>query len=130
MSSMIDLLLGKGEALKEQPKITMEIPRLGSGEAKFELEFRGLTSSEIESLPESDHAADRGVHWILKSVQNIDFADERLIALLMPSGRKTPLTPAEVVKKLFLPGEIAQLYNKIAEISGFGESAVRAVEKN
>ncbi len=126
MSSMIELLLGKGEALKELPKVTVEIPRLSSSETKFELVLRALTANEIESLPEVDGR----VHWIVKAAQNIDFADERLGALFMPAGRKTPLTPAEVVKKLFLPGEVAKLYNKIADISGFGEDAVKAVEKN
>lgn len=126
MSSMIDLLLGKGEALKDLPRATVEIPRLSDETTKFELELRALTANEIENLPE----VDAGVHAIIKATQNINFADERLSALLLPAGRKTPLTPAEVVKKLFLKGEISQIYTKVSELCGFGEGAVRAVEKN
>ena len=37
-------------------------------------------------------------------------------------------TPKELVRKLFLSGEIASIYGEIANLSGFGENAVTEVK--
>ena len=34
------------------------------------------------------------------------------------------MTEAEVVKKLFLPGEIQKIYSKVSDLSGYGKDAV------
>ncbi|MBR5949127.1 MAG: hypothetical protein IKZ82_10875 [Clostridia bacterium] len=128
MASLMDLLLGADAVkIKERPSAVMRVPRLEEllG-GPFELKLEALTSREIDELPSDD----RPVHVILKGVKNIDFGNQELANKLKPEGRNTPLMPDEVVRTLFIPGEVNGIATAIFDLSGFGANTIERIEKN
>lgn len=126
--SLLNLLLdADSKSLTEYPTEKIRLKRLekicGSD---FIVEIRALTQREIDELPQDAHRS----HVILKGVINIDFGDTELRERLRPEGRKTPLTPVEVIQRLFLPGEISKLSAAILDLSGFGDGLLEKIEKN
>lgn len=129
MASLIDMLLSVDtERLLERPTTRIGIARLDNiiG-GKFVLELQALTKREFDELPKGEDAM---AHMILRSVTNFDFGNQELASRLRPKGRNTPLTPVEVLRKLFLPGELNSLEKHVLELSGFGENLVEKIEKN
>lgn len=128
MSNLIDLLLGAGDKVLDRPTGEYELKRLSAlcGEP-FIISLRALTMREFNELPLGD---DFRVHVVLKSVTEPDFRDSRLLAKYTPEGRKTPLTPIELLNKMLLPGEITTLAAKIEDLSGFGKNAIEEIKKN
>ena len=129
MANLIDLLLSADpDQLFERPEMDLRIERLRKvlGD-EFVLHLRGLTHKEIATIPKGD---DMSVHFVLRAVTNLDFGNQELAARLRPSGRNTPLTPPEVVRALFLPGEIAAIEKNAMILSGYGENLVETIEKN
>lgn len=130
MASLIEILLGADtKIIKEMPKATVKIERLSNllG-VDFALEIRGLTQRELMNLPDSGTEALN--QKLILGITNIDFADSNLCEKFKPDGRKTPLTPPEVLDVLFLPGEKVNIAKLINELSGFGENAIEKIEKN
>lgn len=126
--SMIDLLLAADTSkLTELPTEKLKVSRLDKDGKKFAITIKALTMNQFDALPRGD---DFKLHVVLNGVVDPDLRDKRLAEKLTPSDRKTPLTPTEVVSKLFLPGEIINIYNAITELSGFGDNAVEKIEKN
>lgn len=128
MASIMDMLLGaETSKLIERQSAIMKVTRLAEQLGfPFELELVGLTSRELDNLP----AEDRPVYTILKGVKNIDFSNQALAEKFKSDGRQTPLTPPEVVRALFLPGEINGIASAIFDLSGFGSKALEKIEKN
>lgn len=62
------------------------------------------------------------IQSIIMATKNVDFGAEALRERLDAHSSRL------VVQKLFLPGEIAQIYNVIADLSGFGDEAVKDVK--
>lgn len=127
MAKLIDMLLGAGDKITGRPTAALRISRLSEicGD-DFVFEIRGLTQKEISNLGESTSKAD----LIIAGVTNFDFGDKELSEALKPEGRSTPLFPPEVVDAILLPGEKNAICNKIFELSGFGDNAVKEIEKN
>jgi hypothetical protein len=128
MSNMIDLLLGASDAVLERPEDEFEVSRLTKilGQ-RFAIKAHALTMPEFDEIKPG---IDRPVHIVLKAALDPDFTSEALRKKYTPEGRKTPLTPVELMKKLLLPGEIINLYNAVSDLSGFGDDAVAKIEKN
>ena len=125
--SMMDLLLGAGKQITERQTEIADVSRLsrllGS---RFTVTLHSLTMAEFDALPKEDW----GVHVVLEAASDPDFRNEELRKHFTPEGRKTPLTPVELIKTLFLPGEIVNLRNIVSDLSGFGDDAVEKIEKN
>lgn len=129
MANLIDMLLATDvKLIRELPKATLRIERLSKLlDADFELKIRGLTQRELMNLPDSTDGLNQK---LLLGITNIDFSDSKLCEKFTPDGRKTPLTPPEVLDVLFLPGEKVNIAKLINELSGFGENAIEKIEKN
>ena len=127
MSTMMDLLLGAGDKITERQEETVDVSRLSKllG-SRFTVTLHSLSMAEFDSLPKEDW----GVHVILLAASDPNFKDETLRRHFTPEGRKTPLSPVELVKTLFLPGEIVNMRNIVSDLSGFGDDAVEKIEKN
>ena len=127
MSSMMDLLLGSGSKITERQTEVVDVSRLSKllG-SRFTVTLRSLTMAEFDALPKEDW----GIHVILESATDPDFRSEELRRHFTPEGRKTPLTPVELVKTLFLPGEIVNMRNVVSDLSGFGDDSIEKIEKN
>ncbi|MCH5279537.1 MAG: hypothetical protein J1E60_07075 [Christensenellaceae bacterium] len=126
--SLLNLLLDADpKSLTEYPTEKIKLKRLSKVcGSDFIVEIRALTQREIDELPQDAHRE----HVILKGVTNIEFGDTGLRERLKPESRKTPLTPVEVIQRLFLPGEIARLSSSILDLSGFGDGMLEKIEKN
>ena len=126
--SALDLLLSKDlKRAFDRPEMTIEVPRLSEifGEP-FEVKVRAMTMTEFDTLPKD---GDLKTHVVLTGVMEPDFKNAALLERLKPEGRKGPLLPPEAVNRLFLPGEIAAIYQKISDISGFSNEAVKEIKK-
>jgi len=124
---MIEMLLGSGVDLTERPTAEFEVSRLTKKIGQpFMVKAQALTMREFDDVPKETFKE----HVILKAVTDPDFKSPELAAKLKPAGRKTALTPVEVIDELFLPGEIVNLYNCITELSGYGDDAVVKIQKN
>lgn len=124
---MLEMLLGSGADLAERPTGEFEVSRLSKKIGQpFIVKAQALTVREFDDLPKESFKE----HVILNAVTDPDFRNKDLAAKLKPAGRKSVLTPIEVIDALLLPGEIVNLYNGITELSGFGEDAVAKIQKN
>jgi len=135
MNNMMDLLLAADVNELKRPSVEKEIKRLSDlMGTPFILELEALTADEFSDIQKSSIKMGKKaqvedidtdtvqVVSIIKATKNIDFAEKSLRDKFNAHSSKM------VVQKLFLPGEIAQVYNAIADISGFGDEAVRDVK--
>lgn len=124
---MIDMLLGSGINVTARPTAEFEVSRLSEEIGQpFMIRARALTAREMDDLPMENLKE----HTILEAVIEPEFRDKRLAEKFRPEGRKSPLTPVEVVNALLLPGEVVNLSNGIMELSGFSKNAVEKIRKN
>ena len=137
MSNIIDLLLNTEVDKIERPFKIIEIPRLSQllgGE--FKVMCRALTVSKHEDIQEM---------CINKKTNEIDVNKMQMKTVIegvldlegkwlfknkdIQKKFKAP-TPDELVKKLLLSGEMAKLFEVIADLTGFGEGGIIEEVKN
>ena len=128
--SLIDKLLqmDKGK-LMSMPTREVEMPRLSEvlGEA-FKVKCRAIDGERYADIQRSAidltkkgglrniNLYEMQVLTVIDGVVEPSLKDERLLAYF------GCVTPKELVKKLFLAGEIAELSNVITELSGYDKS--------
>ena len=128
--SLIDKLLQMDKAkLMEMPTKEIELPRLSQvlGET-FKVKCRAIDGERYADIQRSaidlnKKGALRNINLyemqvltLIEGVVEPSMKDERLL------GYFGVVTPKELVKKLFLAGEIAELSNVITELSGYEKS--------
>ena len=128
--SLIDKLLQMDKAkLMEMPTREVEMPRLSelTGES-FKVKCKAIDGERYADIQRSaidlnKKGALRNINLyemqvltLIEGVVEPSMKDERLI------GYFGVVTPKELVKKLFLAGEIAELSNVITELSGYEKS--------
>lgn len=128
----LDLLLKADMEKFKLPTKKVEIPRLSTlfnGQAIFTC--RALSSSKYSEIQEAANfdggnqeinVGEIQMMTVLAGVIEPNFRDKELMEHF-----KTP-TPAELVKKLLLPGEIVTLFNVISDISGFGDDVIKEIK--
>lgn len=80
--------------------------------------IRGKKGGDVEKLNEDEYA----YAVIVKGTVSPNWADPALLEKYKASG------PEQVLKKIFLPGEIATISDHILELSGYGEDAVEEIK--
>ncbi len=125
--SLIDKLLQMDKAkLMEMPTKEVELPRLSelTGES-FKVKCKAIDGEKYADIQRSaidlnKKGALRNINLyemqvltLIEGVVEPSMKDERLL------GYFGVVTPKELVKKLFLAGEIAELSNVITELSGY-----------
>ena len=128
--SLIDKLLQMDKAkLMEMPTKEVELPRLSelTGES-FKVKCKAIDGEKYADIQRSaidlnKKGALRNINLyemqvltLIEGVVEPSMKDERLL------GYFGVVTPKELVKKLFLAGEIAELSNVITELSGYEKS--------
>ena len=128
--SLIDKLLQMDKAkLMEMPTKELEMPRLSEmlGE-EFKVKCKAIDGERYADIQRSaidlnKKGALRNINLyemqvltLIEGVVEPSMKDERLL------GYFGVVTPKELVKKLFLAGEIAELSNVITELSGYEKS--------
>ncbi|RJE48692.1 MULTISPECIES: XkdN-like protein [unclassified Dehalobacter] len=130
----LELLLKADTDQFKLPIRKVEIPRLSAlfgGQAVFTCQ--ALSPSKYNEIQEA--AAD----FTNSQIQGIDMGEVQMATVLagviepnlkdkeLMAHFKVP-TPAELVKKLLLPGEIVMIFNVISEISGFGDDVIKEIK--
>jgi len=122
MSNTLDLLL-KME-LPHPPEKVVKLKRLSQiCGAPVELKLRALSYSKAAELT-SSVMDDLNVHIILAGVVEPNLKDRELLE------KYGAATPAELVKKLLLAGEIESLAREIERLSGYRTNTIEEVKKN
>jgi len=122
MSNTLDLLL-KME-LPHPPEKVVKLKRLSQiCGAPVEFKLRALSYSKAAELT-SSVMDDLNVHIILAGVVEPNLKDRGLLE------KYGAATPAELVKKLLLPGEIESLAREIERLSGYRTNTIEEVKKN
>ncbi|KUO58966.1 MAG: hypothetical protein APF84_05795 [Gracilibacter sp. BRH_c7a] len=130
----LELLLKADTGQFKLPTKKVEIPRLSAifnGQAVFICQ--ALSPVKYNEIQEA------AANFTNGQIQGIDMGQVQMTTVLAgvtdPNLKDKELmthfnvpTPAELVKKLLLPGEIVTLFNVISEISGFGEDVIKEVK--
>lgn len=146
VKNVLDLLLGADAGVISMPYQDLEINRLSEVfGSPFVVRCRALSQTVYESLQErsvnikgKDVDLDTGKLQALTVIEGVEAVAENDQGKLVSVGSllknaelakrfKAP-TPRELVSKLFLPGEIAKLYNTISSVSGFGDNSITEVK--
>ena len=121
MSKFLDAMLRPDapDVQKDLPRASYEIKRLSrmAGEP-VTLELRGLPYGKTQELREMDH--DQEVQILLAGCGELK--DEKLAAKFGGA------TPAETVKAMLLPGEIAELSRAVERLSGYRQNTIREIK--
>ncbi|MCM3730072.1 XkdN-like protein [Fictibacillus nanhaiensis] len=124
----LDLLLKMDAKKLELPKKDVEIKRFSQPENPAIFTLQGLDAETLDSIRD-----------MATKENNIDFTEIKLGTVLAgvvsPSLRDDSLmknfgvvTPHDLIKKLFSPGELDSLYETISNLSGYGEDAIEEIK--
>lgn len=121
MSTFLDLML-RAEAedvQKNLPTAKYEVKRLSRvlGEP-VALELRALPYGKAQELRDMEH--DQEIHILLAGCPELK--DEAL------QTKFGGVTPAETVKAMLLPGEIADLSRAVERLSGYRQNTIREIK--
>jgi hypothetical protein len=127
MNDTLNLLLNLDKSKLKRPNKPVEIKRLSEAAgAKVVFTIQAITLDEEQEIRD---IADEGddinqmkvrIFTVLKGVTSPNLKDEKL---LQAYGASTPKQLLES-GNLLQPGEIAQLYNQISALTGYGDDAV------
>ena len=134
--NVLDLLLGSDLGTIKQPYKDVEITRLSEAlGAPFVVRCEALTPDTYEDVQENAITIKgKDVDLDMNTLQMLTVIEGNRVAagLLLKnkdllSRFKAP-TPKELCRKLFLSGEVANMYNAITKLSGFSETAVKELK--
>ena len=121
MSKFLDMMLRpEVESVQDNlPMARYEVKRLSRLlKEPVVLELRGLPYGKVQDLRTMEK--DQEVHILLAGCPELK--DEGLKA------KFGGVTPAETVKAMFLPGEIADLSRAVERLSGFRQNTIREIK--
>lgn len=135
--NILDLLLGSDIGKIELPTKQIEITRLteiyGS---PFIITCKALTPEKYEEVQDmaldvsgKDVDLDVNLLQLFTTIEGVvDDAGKPLLKNKDLMKKFKAQTPKELVRILFLSGEIANIYGTISELSGFGNEAIKEVK--
>lgn len=124
MSEILDLLLKSHlpDVQKDLPTAKYKVKRLSREMgAPVVFTLRALPYGRVQELKEMG-GADRDVHLVLKGVAEPDLRDTRL------REKYSAATPAEVVRAMFLPGEIENMALAVEKLCGYRSAAIEEIK--
>ncbi|QEY34615.1 hypothetical protein FL966_05860 [Caproiciproducens galactitolivorans] len=122
MDNTLELLL-KAE-IPNAPEKELKMKRLSKlcgGNVIFTI--RALTYSRVAEIKESHNVEDMPVVIVLAGLKSPDLKSPELLA------KYSVPTPAELLKKMLLPGEIEDLSREVEKLSGYRVSTVEEIKK-
>lgn len=119
MATTIDMLMAMD--VPEPQTRTLRVPRLQMPDGQpLTITIKQLTYSQIAALRE--HTRDFAVHTVLAGVQSPSLRNKELLA------KYGVETPVDLVKKLFLAGEIEEISTEISRLAGYHRRTVELVQ--
>lgn len=119
----LDLLLKADIKEFVMPKKEIKIKRLSEklqGDVIFKI--KALSLDKIKEIRETN-SNEFNIHIVLEGVIEPSLKDKNLIE------KFGVITPAELVKKILVAGEIEDIYNEISKLSGYNGSTVEEIKK-
>lgn len=136
MSLLDKLLQADAKKLTELPTKKHEVKRLSDAlKTKFELELSAIPAKRYSEIQKN--AVDFGGKGGVKDIKVFEMQSLTLIDGVKEPSLKNPellkhfgvVTPKELVSKLFLAGEIADIYGEIQKLSGYEDDENEADEE-
>lgn len=135
--NVLDLLLGSDIGEIKLPTKDIEVKRLSEVYgAPFIITCKALTPDKYEEVQDmalavtgKDVDIDFNLLQLFVTIEGVVGKDGKPMMKnkdLMAKFKAQ--TPKELVRKIFLTGEIANIYGTIAELSGFGDNAIKEVK--
>lgn len=133
--SILDLLLETDvEKLQMENQKDYEIKRLSKllkqgkrVEEKFIVTCKALTNEQTAYIGEiSKNNTDIKLNAVIEAcrIEGKKFNDKKLM------DKFNVVTPIDLLNKLFLQGEIFELYNAVNELSGYSKDAVKEIKNS
>jgi len=122
MDNTLDLLL-KAE-IPNAPEKQLKLKRLSeacAGDVVFTI--HALPFGKVAEIKNSHNGDDMSVFIMLAGVQSPDLKSTELMA------KYKAVTPAELIKKMLLPGEIEDISREVEKLSGYRISTLEEVKK-
>lgn len=135
--NILDLLLGSDIGEIKLPTKEIEITRLTEVYgAPFIITCRALSPDKYEEVQDmavgvkgKDVDLDLNLLQLFVTIEGVvDATGKPMLKNKELMSKFKASTPKELARKLFLSGEIANIYGEIAQLSGFGEDAVKEVK--
>lgn len=96
------------------------LSKICGGPVIFKL--KGLIYNRANDLMKT-HTDELNVHIVLAGTVEPNLKDENLLT------KYNAVTPAELIKKMLLPGEIEDLSREIEKLSGYRQTTIETVEE-
>ena len=135
--NVLDLLLGSDIGEIKLPTKQMEIHRLSEVfHTPFIITCKALSPEKFEEVQDmavnvkgKDMDLDINLLQLFVVIEGVvDANGKPMMKNKELQSKFKAQTPKELVKKIFLSGEIANIYNTISDLSGFGDEAVTEVK--
>ena len=122
MSNTLDVLL-RAEVPEPQTKLFKHkrLSKLCGEDVVFTL--RELGFSRVADIKKLHEGEEMEVHILLAGIVEPDLKDKGLLS------KYGAATPAELVKKLLLPGEITDMSREVDKLSGYRTSTIEELKK-
>ena len=119
MSEALDLLLKSDIKNVREKKI--KVKRLSTKEEPLILSLKSISYNKVSEIKELSE--DTPCHIMLAGVTDPDVKNKDLME------KFEALTPVELIKKIFLPGEIEDISREIEKLSGYRVSTIEELKK-
>lgn len=119
----LDLLLKADIKEFAVPTKEIKIKRLSEkldGDVVFKI--KALSLDKIKELRETN-SSEFNIHTIIEGVTEPSLKDKNLIE------KFGVITPADLVKKILIPGEIDDVFYEISKLSGYNGSTIEDIKK-
>ena len=127
MANLLDLIMASDKSSFERPTKELRLKRLSKklgGDAVITI--RAIGFDRLEELREMNDAGRLRLMIVAEGLQGLDLSSPALREHL---GVDTKLPKTEVLKALFLPGEIDDIYLEISRLSGYNSETVEEIKK-
>lgn len=127
MDNLMNLIMAADSSKFKRPKKEFKLKRLSemTGNEAF-IELRGIGFDRLEEMRETAQDGTLRLLIAAEGICNIDLNDT---ALREHIGVDTKLPKTEVLKKLFTPGEIDDIYLEISKLSGYTKNTLEEIKK-
>lgn len=132
----LDLLLGNEELLRK-PQKKFIIKRLSKDEAKFELTLEAIHMDTLKHIQELNtkgpkqelDSIDVQISMMTYGVREFNVKVDGNAEKIAETCKRFGVSNAEqLIIRILLPGEIAEIANAITELSGFGGDTIEEVK--
>lgn len=120
MSEILDLLLKTDIKNVQEKKI--KVKRLSTKDNPFILSLKSLNYNKVAEIKELS-GDDTPIHIMMAGVTDPDFKNQALLQ------KYEAITPVELIKKIFLPGEIEDISREIEKLSGYRTTTIEELKK-